>query len=423
VYEFPAHGRNNARFLLPALGLFVVSSASAGEWAGRVEMIDGVEQVMNPAESIEPASTVALEELWRIGGDSDAQGELFGVINQIATDADGNVYLLDQQLCEVGVFSPQGEYLRTIGREGEGPGEFRSPQDLFFLSDGNLGVLQLAPGRIVMLTPEGDPAGDHPLPELEGGGVPTLVSGRSLGDNLLLVTSKNTQGDNKVDIHRSLIVVDANGVQQKELLKSTRPLEFINFEFDETMWITFDNRWQVAPGGDLYGVEFFLPYEIIQWDREGNKKRVIRRDYKHYSRTDKQKQEQHDIFDGFLQNQLPRYEIKISQYDPDITQLYPREDGSLWVLTSHGMRDRPDGSIGVFDVFDSEGRFVKQLTLMGEGDPIADGYYFLGERVYVVTDQLEANIASRGGRTNDDEADVDEAEPICVICYRLNGGA
>jgi hypothetical protein len=397
------------------------SPSEAGEWKGQIETVDGVEQVMNPATAMEAPATIALEELWRVGGDSEGEGELFGVISQVAMDADGNVYLLDQQLSEVGVFSAQGEYLRTIGREGEGPGEFRNPQDMFFLANGNLGVLQLAPGRVVMLTPEGDPAGDHPLPELEGGGVPTLVSGRALGDNLLLVTSKNTQGENKIDIHRSLIVADANGVQQKELLSSTRPLEFINFEFDETVWITFDNRWQVVPGGDLYAVEHFQDYEILAWDREGNEKRVIRREYEHYVRTDEQQQEWHDIFDGFLQNQLPQYEIKISKYDPDITQLYPREDGTLWVLTSHGSRGRPDGSIGVFDVFDAEGRFWKQVTLMGEGDPVSDGYYFLGDRIFVVTDQLEANLASRGGRPNQDGEDLEDAEPIAVICYRLNG--
>lgn len=408
----------------PLLLLFLaVSGAGAGEWKGRVESVDGVEHVFNPAVPVDSPGQVELEELWRIGGYSDGEGELFGVITQITADADGSVYLLDQQLSEVKVFSAAGEYLRTIGREGEGPGEFRFPQDLFLMPDGTVGVLQLAPGRIVLLTSDGDPVGDHPLPRLDGGAVPTLVSGTSLGERLLLGLSKNVQGTNKVDIHRSLALVNGDGTIEKELLNSVRPLEFVNFEFDETVWVTFDNRWRTAPGGDLYAVEHFLPYEIIAWDREGNRKRVIHREYEHYERNAEERQEQHNIFDGFLQNQLPQYEIKICEFDPDITQVHPRADGSLWVLTSHGTREMPTGSLGIFDVFDDQGRFTKQLTLMGEGDPIADGYYFLGDRLFVVTGQLEANLASRGGRPGQDDEQLEEAEPISVICYRINGGA
>ena len=41
-------------------------------------------------------------------------------------DDDGNIYLLDSQLSEVKVFSPDGEPLKTLSREGDGPGEFRA---------------------------------------------------------------------------------------------------------------------------------------------------------------------------------------------------------------------------------------------------------------------------------------------------------
>ena len=56
---------------------------------------------------------------------------------------------------------------------------------------------------------------------------------------------------------------------------------------------------------------------------------------------------------------------------------------------------------------------------MGEGDPNEDGYFFLGDRLFVVTGQLEANIASRGGRVGDD-GEEEEPDPISVICYQLD---
>jgi hypothetical protein len=411
-----------AIWCLALTGQVAVSHAS--EWKGTVETQDGVEHVLNPEAGIDAPLTITLQELWRIGGYSESEDEFFGVINQVIADRDGNIYVLDRQLSEVKAYSPGGTYLRTIGREGEGPGEFRQPLDMFFLPDGKLGVLQLAPGRIVTFTTEGDPAGDHPTPRSEGGGTPAFIAGQVAGEYVALVISENRQREDAVDIDRSLILVDSKGVEQARLLTSTRTLSFVDFLFDETVWITFDNRWRTSPTGDIYAVDGFLDYEIVEWDSQGNRKRVIKREYEHRKRSKDQKKEMYDTFDALLQNQLPQYEIEVSDYDPDVTNIYPRDDGSLWVLTSRGTRDQPDGSLGVFDVFDAAGRFVRELTLLGEGDPIGDGFYFLGDRLYVVTDQLEANIASRGGhRGGKAAAEEEEPEPSAIICYALGSKA
>ena len=103
---------------LLALAAFV-SPAAAG-WQGKEVEKEGVTHVMNPVKSAERPTTLKLEEEWRIGGEDDE--EIFGVITDIITDDDGNVYMLDAQLNEIKVYSEDGEYLRTIGREGEGTG-------------------------------------------------------------------------------------------------------------------------------------------------------------------------------------------------------------------------------------------------------------------------------------------------------------
>lgn len=107
---------------LPLAVLAGVTTANAADWKGSEENRDGVLHVMNPAQPMLPEVTLKPQELWRIGGDTDAEGEFFGVINQVTTDSDGNIYLLDLQLNEIKIFSPDGTYIRTIGREGEGPG-------------------------------------------------------------------------------------------------------------------------------------------------------------------------------------------------------------------------------------------------------------------------------------------------------------
>lgn len=61
-------------------------------------------------------------------GSLDAGPEqLFGRIADLAADAEGNVYILDNQTNDVRVFSPFGEYLGEFGRGGRGPGELNRP--------------------------------------------------------------------------------------------------------------------------------------------------------------------------------------------------------------------------------------------------------------------------------------------------------
>ena len=44
-----------------------------------------------------------------------------------------------------------GEHLRTVFREGDGPGEFRNASELAFMPDGNIGVMEMMPGMNNML--------------------------------------------------------------------------------------------------------------------------------------------------------------------------------------------------------------------------------------------------------------------------------
>jgi sugar lactone lactonase YvrE len=53
------------------------------------------------------------------------------------------------------VFSLKGEHLRTLGKTGEGPGEFYFPSALLVGADGNLFVVDMLNTRVQLLDPEG----------------------------------------------------------------------------------------------------------------------------------------------------------------------------------------------------------------------------------------------------------------------------
>lgn len=72
-------------------------------------------------------------------GELDGPEEyLFGWIFSIAVDEDHNVYVFDYQAQHVGVFDSEGDHVRTLGRQGEGPGEFNRAESIAMLPDGRL---------------------------------------------------------------------------------------------------------------------------------------------------------------------------------------------------------------------------------------------------------------------------------------------
>ncbi|MBC8424555.1 hypothetical protein H8E07_10560 [bacterium] len=90
---------------------------------------------------------------------------------------DGSLYVLDHQLCHVVVISADGEHLRDITREGDGPGEPRQPMGLVILADDVLGVGMGFPAKLVTLKTDGTPIGTHyPVGAPAEGNVAIMIS-------------------------------------------------------------------------------------------------------------------------------------------------------------------------------------------------------------------------------------------------------
>lgn len=79
--------------------------------------------VYNPSRPVIENFRLDLEEQFTIGNQED-ENYIFGRVNHIALDSKGNIYILDSKNFQIKVFSPVGRYINTIGRMGQGPGEF-----------------------------------------------------------------------------------------------------------------------------------------------------------------------------------------------------------------------------------------------------------------------------------------------------------
>ena len=62
---------------------------------------------------------------------------IFGDARDVAVDAGGRIYVTDGQAASVRVFDTTGVLIRSLGRLGDGPGEFDVPQGVEFGPDGN----------------------------------------------------------------------------------------------------------------------------------------------------------------------------------------------------------------------------------------------------------------------------------------------
>ena len=92
-----------------------------------------------------------LTELFRLGDESTGDTILFGSIGElVAVDGSGRIFIGEQQDPIIYVLNTDGDLIKTIGREGSGPGDFQrlssihiSSTDTLYIHDSALGYLSV----------------------------------------------------------------------------------------------------------------------------------------------------------------------------------------------------------------------------------------------------------------------------------------
>ncbi|MFT7698710.1 MAG: hypothetical protein ACI8S7_000523, partial [Candidatus Krumholzibacteriia bacterium] len=276
----------------------LMNTVAMAEWQGELTTVDGVVTVSNPETPAFGDQKQDLRELWRRGGDDDEI--FFGTIAEFLHDEDGNIFLLDGQLSEISVFDPDGEWLRTIGREGEGPGEFQNGADMFWAPDGQIGVVQSWPGKIVMITPEGDPGTTFALPFRDGGGWQSATRGAGYDEKIILAGTAWTQEDGQQLQFTYLNLYDASGNTVATYAESKRETEFANYKFIEGEFVDFQRRWDVAPDGRVAASLSFDDYRVHIWNSDGSLDRVIERpNYQPVKRTSAEMKRFQTMYEAF----------------------------------------------------------------------------------------------------------------------------
>ena len=106
--------------------------------------------------AIHPAQTpgdLKLDEILSIGslaGEHDA----FGRVTDVALDGRGRILVADDFGRHYKVFDPSGSYLATVGRRGEGPGEFEGPWSIAVGTEDSVFVWDYQRARISVFSGE-----------------------------------------------------------------------------------------------------------------------------------------------------------------------------------------------------------------------------------------------------------------------------
>jgi hypothetical protein len=109
--------------------------------------------VLTAADTVSPDTGVTL---WSFSYFGDTEGEYFHRPSDIAVDAARSLlYVVDLGNHRVVVFDLDGRFVRIIGKEGQGPGEFSRPSGAFVSPESRLFVADYGNNRIQIFDGEG----------------------------------------------------------------------------------------------------------------------------------------------------------------------------------------------------------------------------------------------------------------------------
>jgi len=327
--------------------LAFAGQAQKFEWKGKVLTEGGVRVVLNPAEPVYGQIKLDLEEELRIGKEGDDKTQFYRV-RDVGADSRGNIHVLDTRNFRIQVFDPTGKYLRTIGRQGQGPGEFEMPSLLRIGGEAeNIYVLDRF--RSVSLF---DAQGIY-LRSVTIDGTTTFFEPAAGAGFFALL---HTGSDEELTSFNALCLVNGEGKTQKILAQFPYT---IHMERREGGTLAVSTGFELAlhfarldNTSLVYG--YSKTYELVVIDSDGRKLLVIRKEGPPPEFTAVEKRE-------FGRLSVPEFKPYFFGLltDPD-GRIYVHRNTSTKIKRGYGPIATEDKQV---DVFSREGQFLFQTAL------------------------------------------------------------
>ena len=333
--------------------------------------------------------SVRLVEEVAIGALDGAEEYLFGRVGDLAVDADGGIYVFDGQVPALRYYDSNGDYVRTLGGRGEGPGEYM---------DASLGVgVRRSDGRVVMrdprnmrlnvYNPDGSPSESW---RVESGLFTQQATALDDSDHMYLKILTGQPKPNE-PWPMAVLHMDHRGQVLDTIVPPTLPNEPSGVS-------PFSKIWTVSrSGGLLVGVND--RYVIHHYRPDGTVLRIVREiEPVGYAPEEKAEREARDAWMIRTQGQFMTSDLPpVPDFKPFFRSILVGEDGRIWVRRSWqaekgeavqapaqpGREPPPPTSWrepAVYDVFEADGSFLGSVRL----PPRVSVSVFRGDQVWGV---------------------------------------
>jgi hypothetical protein len=131
-------------------------------------------------------AVIDTNDVLRIVADDSRPETLFGRVRGTLELSDGRIAVLDIGRHAVHLFAADGSFLRTIGREGQGPGELAQPWRLIRAPGDTVGVYDME-GHLELLSLDDEGSRRVRVPPTADGGMAQILGSLAAGDYLAIL--------------------------------------------------------------------------------------------------------------------------------------------------------------------------------------------------------------------------------------------
>ena len=313
-----------------------------------------IKYVRNPSNPLYGELTLLLIEDLSIGGEEDEKSSFYRGVD-LAVDDTENIYILDKGNCRVQKYDLRGNYLRSFGRKGQGPGEFLSPTTICLLN-GKLLAYDIDQSRISIFGQQGELMGSLPLREK------VYFWGPMTDNQIAAQTFSFRENDRTSDI----VLFDGSGIMKKTIASYNSPMGALLHGALIGTLNGLDPRLFMRILSPQWGVFGYSDrYELNLFDNRGEITVVIQKDEeaREISKHDRDK-----IIDSEINLWLKR---KIRLQKQEVTKVYKFTKYSPFyfnIIVDDRQRiytlKRPDDESSLnYDLFDKDGRYVFKIKI------------------------------------------------------------
>jgi hypothetical protein len=365
-------------FLSIAVLCFLFGGQKA-EWKGKIEIENGVKVIKNPAEPLYGEISFELEEDLSIGNEED-ENYLFYRVGDIQVDTDGNIYVLDRGNHRLQVFDKDGKYLRTIGKKGQGPGEFNAPRGLQLDDEtGNIFVADYRSMTIIIFEKEGKYI-DKDIHHAE------FLNDFYLDSDGCIWGKFSLPGINVM--YRSIKKLNLTGKAEKTFAEFPSHIQsieisktregnttsllgaMVNSGYEDDLFIS-----KVDNHTFIYGHS--KKYELVAVDKAGNILFMIRKDESPIKITKNERDRiKNRIKEGIMMQgyYVPEISIKFPNYKAHFYSIITDDKSRIYVRKNPVSRE--SNTNHEYDVFNREGLYLYNLHLNHYPYVIRNGYIY-----------------------------------------------